>query len=374
MTDMDQGSDRVSRSATIRLPRNGRAAPAPAPMLGVGRCHVIDFKLSVDVLGNTCFAFSPLAEVGSSLRLLGEPRPAHLHSPWLRQVRDRLGGVDIDLLLGVAPPGKWAPSFLYPRAAGPHSTLEHQLNGLLDLSPEKLRSDLEKCWSDRELPRGARNLIAAGAGGADLLANAIWQYWDAAIAPYWMRMCGVLEDDVSHRASMSLSGGLFDLLSDLHPEVTLTGHTLSIDKPHHAPSVYEGAKLTLVPSIFVWPRLIVGHETPGEFELTYAARGVGRVWEGVEPQERPEDQLGALLGRSRAAILGLLEVPMSTTQLSRKLGQSAGSVSQHLSILRASGMVVSWRSGRNVLYRRTPLAASLVAVNAGQPGQTDLIG
>jgi DNA-binding transcriptional ArsR family regulator len=336
---------------------------------------VIQLKLSVDVLGNTRFAFSPLAEVGQSLRLLGEPRPHHLHNPWLRQVRGRLEGVDLDVLLAVAPPGKWAPDFLYPRASGPQVTLKQQLSGLLTLPHEKLREELEQCWSEESLPRGARELIAAGPGGVDLLCNAIWQYWDAAIAPYWTRMCGVLEDDVSHRASMSLRGGLFDLLNDLHPEVSLVSHILSIDKPHHADSVYEGGQLTLVPSIFVWPRLILGHETPGEFELTYAARGVGRVWEGVEPQEeRPEDQLGALLGRTRASILGQLEVPMSTTELSRMLGQSPGSISQHLSILRASGMVASWRAGRSVLYRRTPLGDSLVAVNSGSPGATDLIG
>lgn len=326
---------------------------------------MIEFKLSIDVMGNTRFAFSPLAEVGSSLRLLGEPRPAHLHGPWLRQVRERLAGLDLDLLLAIAPPGKWAPNFLFPRATGPHTTLADQLAVVLTLSPDELRRDLETVWSGRELPRPARRVIDAGPRGPGLICEAIWNYWDAAIAPYWVRICGVLEDDVSYRASMSLRGGLFDLLNDLHPEVNLDADRLTIDKPQHGDSTYQGALLTLVPSVFVWPRLIVGHETPGAFELTYAARGVGRVWEGVEPREQAEDRLGALLGRTRATILALVEVPMSTTQIARNLGQSPGSISQHLSILRESGMVVSWRTGRSVLYRQTPLATSLLAVNSG---------
>ena len=54
---------------------------------------------------------------------------------------------------------------------------------------------------------------------------------------------------------------------------------------------------------------------------------------------------------------------MSTTQVARSVGQSAGSVNQHLAVLRESGMVTSWRSGRSVLYRQTALGGSLVAVN-----------
>ena len=50
---------------------------------------------------------------------------------------------------------------------------------------------------------------------------------------------------------------------------------------------------------------------------------------------------------------------MSTTQIARNLGQSAGSVNQHLAVLRESGMVTSWRSGRSVLYRQTALGGSL---------------
>jgi DNA-binding transcriptional ArsR family regulator len=39
-------------------------------------------------------------------------------------------------------------------------------------------------------------------------------------------------------------------------------------------------------------------------------------------------------------------------------------VSQHLSVLRRNGLVISWRAGRRVLYRRTDLAASIVGSNA----------
>src|SRR5690606_22658127 len=110
----------------------------------------------------------------------------------------------------------------------------------------------------------------------------------------------------------------------------------------------EGTRITLLPSVFVWPHLFIGHEGENQFSLIYPARGVGRVWEGLAPADEATNDLGALVGRSRAAVLHRLEVPMTTTHLSRVMEQSPGTVSEHLSILRRNGLVVSWRSGRSV--------------------------
>jgi DNA-binding transcriptional ArsR family regulator len=140
-----------------------------------------------------------------------------------------------------------------------------------------------------------------------------------------------------------------------------------IDKPHHKHGIYSDGELTLIPSVFVWPNLIVGHDTPGHFELHYAARGVGNVW-SAEEAELSGDTLAALLGRTRATILTRLAVPLTTTQLARELGQSPATISGHLSVLRRSGMVSTRRSGRMVLYRRTVLGSSVVAAVSVQEG------
>ncbi|MDV3220679.1 ArsR/SmtB family transcription factor [Intrasporangium sp.] len=325
---------------------------------------MIEFKLNVDVMGNARFAFSPLAETVSSLCVLTAPHPLHLHRPWANVVRERLRGHDLSLLQALVPSGNWLVDFLYPRATSPTTSIEDQLDELARTAPDEIRKELEWVWSGRQMPAPALEVIAAGAHGPELIADAVWAYHEVAIAPFWTRMCGVLEEDVAHRASQAMQGGLFDLLADLHPEISIEDHVLRVDKPHHADEVYEGALLTLVPSVFTWPRLIVAHHTPGCFEFTYGARGVGKVWEGLDDDpEGADEHLGALLGRGRAAVLTLLRTPMSTTQLARALDQSAGSISRHLSVLRESGLVVSWRSGRNVLYAQTPLAQTLASVN-----------
>ena len=86
------------------------------------------------------------------------------------------------------------------------------------------------------------------------------------------------------------------------------------------------------------------------------------LWEQRRPGiGRAGTALERLLGVSRAAILSALEEPASTTQLAVSLGQSVGGIGDHLAVLRAAGLVTRGRSGRSVLYRRTPVGDALAA-------------
>jgi DNA-binding transcriptional ArsR family regulator len=332
---------------------------------------MIKFRFSVDALGNTRFGYSPLAEVASSLRVLGSAAEGgFVLQPWLRETRDGLQTVDMQLLRAVAPAGPFAPDCLYVWSSDPKTTIDDQLEGLAALPLEQLTADLAQVW-----PRGVPPVLVellADAAAARRLADAIWDYWQIAVGPYWLRIRAVIDDDVSHRASQVLAEGLFGLLTDLHPEVSVRDRTLFIDKPHHKDVCYGDADLVLIPSVFIWPHLMIGHDNPGNFELTYAARGIGRVWEGLSGTASDEDPLGQLIGRTRARILKRLSIPMTTTQLARGLEQSPGTVNAHLSVLRRAGLLTSWRSGRSVLYRRTPLAASIVSAAEAEGTRNEL--
>jgi DNA-binding transcriptional ArsR family regulator len=102
---------------------------------------------------------------------------------------------------------------------------------------------------------------------------------------------------------------------------------------------------------------VVITEPPWQPTLIYPARGVGALWE--PDQNAQPAALRALLGERRASVLRALSVPRSTIELAHNLGVSPGSVSQHLSVLRAAGLVAGHRVGRNVLYVRTPIGDQL---------------
>ncbi|MEZ0068668.1 DNA-binding transcriptional ArsR family regulator [Streptacidiphilus sp. MAP12-20] len=72
------------------------------------------------------------------------------------------------------------------------------------------------------------------------------------------------------------------------------------------------------------------------------------------------DALAALLGRSRARLLAEFAAPASTSQLARSLAMATGAVGDHLAVLRSAGLLSRARSGRSVLYRRTPLGDAVV--------------
>jgi len=324
---------------------------------------VIEFRLTADALGNTRFGYSPLAEVACSLRVLGAGPPGdYVLRPWVREVADSLQTVDMELLGAVAPPGDFAPEFMFAWSTDPAVTIENQLEVLAAIPWDDVYSDIRQVWRDRTPPRCLTDACGDAGSGCRRLADVIWDYWQVAIAPYWTRIRAAIEDDVSYRVRQVLEGGMFGLLQDLHPELTLSDGSLLIDKQHHPDAHYSEGDLTLLPSVFVWPNLILGHETPGRFELTYAARGIGRVWEGLASGTSTSgDPLGTLIGRTRARILRNVDLPMTTTQLARALDQSPGTVSAHLSVLRTNGLLTARRSGRSVLYGRTELGSSIVA-------------
>jgi DNA-binding transcriptional ArsR family regulator len=325
---------------------------------------VIQIRMSVADLGQARFAYSPLAEIAESLYLLSSRRAPVIYERWLAFVRRRLDRVNMTLLTAVVPPRPFMADFLLG-AVDRVTTVEQQLEQLASVPVDVLRRDLEAVWQADPLPPLVHDLLTDETHGPRRLTDALWEYWRAALEPHWSSMRSVLEDDVAHKAAELTKHGLSGLLGEMHPELTVHNDVLRIAKPRHRHDEYHelgGAGMLLVPSIFVWPNLLFAAGSAAPPSLTYPARGIGNMWAPTGSNAKCDDALGALLGKARAAILTSLSRPRSTTELALSLGQSPPSVSQHLSVLRRNALVVSWRSGRKVLYRRTALGDSIVAV------------
>jgi DNA-binding transcriptional ArsR family regulator len=265
-------------------------------------------------------------------------------------------------LLAVVVPGhvSYLASFLLPEATKPAATIEEQLQAIADMPSKVLYRDVAELWQQTPGSAHHRNLGAVGTIDARRVADALWEYWSVAIEPFWSEMRAVLDEDVAYRAATLTKTGVGGLFDSLHEKVTLEGDTLEVKASHPSDRRLSGRGLILVPSVFAWPYIIFDVRSEDPSSLTYPARGVGNLWKGSTSTPVDDDALGSLLGRSRAAILVGLAVPHSTTELAIKLGQTPPAVSQHLAVLRRSGLVVSWRSGRSMMSRRTPLATSVV--------------
>jgi DNA-binding transcriptional ArsR family regulator len=321
---------------------------------------MIRLQMSSADLERMRFAYSPLTETAESLYMLHSGRIHPLHRGWFEMTRERLRGADTALLHAVIPPRGCIAGFLLGGTADTSTSIEQQLQAIADLPQQRLRAELCGVWGGAAMPRPAQELIAPGAHGGRRLADALWRYWQTGIEPYWRQIRALLDADLAYRGGRLARGGIEALLSDLHPELELVDHAIQIVHKPASERNLAGAGLLLVPCVFAWPHIIADFGTTGPPSITYGPRGIGTLWQASEQQPDDDDALGELLGRTRAAILCLVALPRSTTDLARELGTSAPTVSAHLSILRRCGLVSSWRSGRRVLYQRTPLATSIV--------------
>jgi len=115
----------------------------------------------------------------------------------------------------------------------------------------------------------------------------------------------------------------------------------------------EHTDLVLIPSVFAWPGAAVSFDPPA---VIYPARGIHGLW---QQGPRSSEDLVRLIGRTRAALLTALAAPASTTGLAARTGIPVSSVSEHLSVLRANGLVSTTRTGRFLVHHRTTLGLAL---------------
>ena len=169
----------------------------------------------------------------------------------------------------------------------------------------------------------------------------------------------LLQEDLAFRLDELASGGIERLFRNLHPSVRFSGDRIEIDRPFCCDGEpMAGQGVLLVPCVFTWPNALAVTAAPHVPTITYPPRGLGRLWE--DRQDTTDSPLADLVGRTRAAIVSHLDLPMSTTHLAHQLGVSAPTLSVHLSILRSAGVVDSRRDGRAVLYYRTSLGSQLL--------------
>ncbi|MFI7217513.1 ArsR/SmtB family transcription factor [Micromonospora maritima] len=326
---------------------------------------MVAIGLSAGAVARVRFALSGLWEVMAGVRVLRDPGRHAIHLPWAARVRPRLADAglldpDTGLLWRLVPPAPgYLPDFLTPPPAGLDPDLAGELATLRATRPEVVRAQLDLLPGPR--PAAVTALYADPVTGLTRLAAEIDAYWRLAVADDWPRIRAVLDAEVFHRARRMAEDGTAGLLNDLHELVRWEGDALLVSQRHcPAPDVPEGGGLVLVPSVFVWPS-VLSIAAGDVSQLAYPARGVGTLW---ETPVRAPDALGAVLGRGRARLLAALDAPRSTTELARRTGLSPAGVSQHLTSLRAAGLVVTHRQGRSLLSSRTAVAEALLGASA----------
>jgi Family of unknown function (DUF5937) len=109
------------------------------------------------------------------------------------------------------------------------------------------------------------------------LADTLLRYHELVIAPYWSRMHELLEADILKRGQVLALGGAEALFSNLGTGIHYRGSTIELERPYEAVLRPAGRGITLVPCVFVWPRVSVNLHAHWKLQLVYPPRGVAKL-------------------------------------------------------------------------------------------------
>ena len=305
----------------------------------------------------------PLWELALSTHVLRVRGAAPMHTAWKNQVASHLhpGGrlrEQVALLLAVNPPVGYFPDFLTPADSG--AGFEAGLDAVLSTPQHRLRAEIGQLAVGQggALPTVVGDLVSGSRAALAELGEAMTRYHEVAIAPIWDRIRASFDADRALRARTVLDNGMAALLDALHPSVRFQENRLEIfDYPADRDLYLRGRGLLLVPSYFkFWskPMALVDPELPPVLVYPVDRKVLATGGNG-------HAHLVALLGRTRAAVLELAAAGTTTGELSRRLSVSAAAASQHIGVLRESGLVLSSRNGNTVHHTLTPLGAAMLA-------------
>ncbi|RLP81410.1 ArsR family transcriptional regulator [Micromonospora sp. BL4] len=308
-------------------------------------------------------AADPVWELVLSLHLLQGRSRDPLTDNWRRAVsrglRQDAASDQLRLLFALSPPRGYFPDFLTPYASV--DGFEAGLDAVRSTPTERLHRDLSVLATENPLPSSVGALARGEAAALRHLSESMEQYRSLAISPYWSRIQSAVAADRSRRARALLDGGMEGLLTSLRPAMRWEDGVLEVrDYPHSRELHLDGRGLLLVPSFFcaATPVALLDPALPPV--LVYPVDRLGGLApaDGAGPAGR--ESLAALLGRTRAAVLQASDDGCTTGEVARRLNISPAAASQHATVLRNAGLLVSHRDRNTVLHTLTPLGRAML--------------
>jgi hypothetical protein len=248
---------------------------------------MITIPLTTEDLTKVRIAPSPLWETVTSFGVLLHQGRDTVHAPWVTRTRRVLPGTDLSVLVAAMCVAGRCPDFMTPPPDASAANFVEELERLRTTPPEVVHDEVEAFVRQEEeqfgflAPEKTRLLeIYLGDPESSLkrLVDELRRYHALALAPYWPRIQEHLEGDTIKRGQALAIGGVEALLSGLHPKASYGGDALELDKTYEVVIELAGRGITLVPCVFVWPRVEVLGQPGYRPTLAYGPRGVAKLW------------------------------------------------------------------------------------------------
>lgn len=325
------------------------------------------WHIPADLLAHARFTVSPRAEIVTALTALQRPADAAeraFHAAHREAFDDMLATNPLRraILANSFRPRRgrqpaWQADFLcWPPEVGTSAVggvdIDDELAVVKSISDAAVRAEMQRTMQ-QPLPPELRS-----APVTEAVVGLLRWVWTHTLATDWQRRDRILRADIVARTSRLASHGWAAVLRDLGRDREWAGDGQLRINQYDLPTRYlaTDAELHFVPVLST--RSWVAWDASHSYAIYYPI--AGRL---ADTDAGLCSGLGPLIGFNRAALLRLLDQPTSTTTLATVLRLPIGSVGNHLKVLLQAGVVMRRRSGRTVLYWRTPLGDALIAAD-----------
>ncbi|MGC4745790.1 ArsR/SmtB family transcription factor [Micromonospora sp. DT201] len=255
------------------------------------------------------------------------------------------------------------PDFVTPFAG--RESIEAGLEAIRATPAQRIRAEATAAYAQAAVTPLRQRFAAADPEVLDLFGGAVRTWFDAVLAPHWSDLVSAYRQQVTCASQRLAQHGLDGLFAGLHPAIRWREPVLEVRTWWDGDLLGTGHGLILLPSPLAGPRPRVLVEPGHPILLVYPAVMVARG------ATAGADSLGRLLGVTRALVLRRLaaEGGLTTTVLSRAVGISLSSASEHATALRSAGLVASEREGGAVRHHLTVLGAELLRGSSGDSSE-----
>ncbi len=304
----------------------------------------------------------PLWETVLSLQLLQNQHAALTFDPWRRRVRAALTRSGLapttSALMLVCPHAEYFPDFLTP--GDRYASLDEGLDAVVSTPRTQLEREISRLTPNRPVPVVVRRLARGEPAALRWLGDSLRRYYEVAVAPYLHAIRATVAADRPRRCDAALARGAEGLLETYQNDLAWREDVLECAYPVDQELALDGRPLSLVPSFFCARRPVALADPDLPPVLVHPLRPAPGWLDQASDPTGTLDALGQLLGHTRAQVLDLLDVPMSTGRIAAELHLAPASASRHATVLREAGLLMSQRQQREVLHRRTPLGDAML--------------
>ncbi|WP_166427281.1 ArsR/SmtB family transcription factor [Nonomuraea mesophila] len=281
----------------------------------------------------------PLIETLNSLHSLSRVRGEGALRGWQRHAAASLPAMARPLLEMVTL-CQSALTFIAP----PEPDLDRGLRLVADMPDRTVRGELRTAFAGREVPRWLLAFVGS-AGRRARLTAALRVYFRECLLPYWDDVRAGHDREVAEFSRSVTRHGMRSAVRPLAEAIDV-------------PAPCSEGPVTLAPSP-LWDGEPVGRSfLGGELMVVYPTTAPLPP-EPSTPRGR-QMAMEQLLGHTRAAILHNLTSPCGTTELAGRIRMSMPTTSEHIAVLRATGLVTTTRTGKKVRHALTPLGLVLL--------------